>query len=456
MRANVLAGRRFSYMKAMHGSYKDPMPDAYELGAFMVSRVNRTAGPAAWNRIIRGWTRQSWNPFALSRAMRKETGHGIADTYADVVSEIDELWRAKAIGIQYTEARVLNRAPRSAWTNYNSPVYDSDGSVLAQKAGMADFPAALVRVHPDATEETLFHYAPALTNRLSMAGGRVLWQEYVPDPRWTRGWTRLVIHDLATGQRHHLAVHGRFEAPAFSPDGSRIAAIEFTPGGVCSLAIIDAKADAVRRFPVLEGEFLFAPAWSADGRSLAVIRQTANGMKALAIFNLESEAFSDVIAPSREDLTYPAFDGEYVLYGSPLNGIDNIHAVHIGTKARYQVTSARLGAYFPHISTDGRKLLFSDCTADGFNIAEQDLEPSSWRPVEAVESAEINYHETGAHDYTAAVPSTTFESRPYYPLGRLIDFHSWGVTSPPPDMGFGIHSTDKMGLLDLTASLRYD
>ena len=292
--------------------------------------------------------------------------------------------------------------------------------------------------------------------RLSVVEGRVVWQEYVPDPRWRRGWTRLMIHDLATGRRRQLGAEGRLEAPAFSPDGARIAAIEFTAESICSLVILDAKSGVIQRYPVAAGEFLLTPAWSPDGRSIAVVRQSPNGMKGLSIFAIGLGTFAELTPPSREDLTYPEFTGEYVLYGSPLSGIDNIYAVHIGTKARYQVTSVRLGAYYPHASRDGRRLLFSDCSTDGFNIAEQDLDPSSWRPIESVESTDFHYHETGARDYTAEVPSTAFESRPYRPLGHLINVHSWGVTSPPPDMGFGVHSTDKMGLLDLTASLKYD
>jgi len=456
MRANMLSGRRFSYMKAVHGSYRDAVPDAYSLGALMISRVNHSGGTEAWNRILRDWTRQSWNPFALSRAMHKETGRGVSATYADVISETNELWTAKADAVPHTKARVLNRASKSVWTSYSFPVYDSDGAVLAQKAGMNDYPLALIRLHSDGSEETVFHYAPSGVARLSVAAGKIVWQENIPDPRWQRGWTRIILRDLQTGHIRQFARGGRVESPTLSPDGSRIAAVEFTAASICSLVILDAVTGQEQRFPAGQGEYLFAPAWSADGRTLAIVRQTATGTKALSLLHLPSGAFDELIAPSHEDLSYPVFAGDYVLYNSSFNGIDNIYAVHTATKARFQVTSARLAALYPAVTADGRKLLYSECGALGLDVAEMDLQPSAWLPIEAVQSADIHYHETNAHDYTTEVPATLFPSRPYHRVAHLIDVHSWGVTSPPPHLGFGIHSTDKMGLLDFTAGMQYD
>ena len=51
-RAELLSGRHYSYMKAIHGSYKDQVPDQDELGSFLIGHVDRTAGPDAWSKIL--------------------------------------------------------------------------------------------------------------------------------------------------------------------------------------------------------------------------------------------------------------------------------------------------------------------------------------------------------------------------------------------------------------------
>jgi hypothetical protein len=389
--------------------------------------------------------------------MRQETGRGVADTYADMVSNLSELYQAKAGHIAYTSARVLNRTSRTVWTAYFHPAYESDGSGLVEKSGLADAPTALVRIHPDGTEETLFHYSPGYSTRITVANGRMVWDEYIPDPRWNRGYSEIVVHDLASGRRRHLTHRTRLEVPVLSPDGSRVAAIETNSAGDCSVAILDASTGAeVKRAATPDNELLRTPAWAPDNRRIALVRQDATGAKALAILDTASGAFTDLIAPSHQDIAWPEFAGEYVLYTSSLSGIANIYAVHTGTGKRYQVTSSRFGADFPHASPDGGKMLFSDYAVDGHNVAEMPLDPASWKPVETVESAGIGYHETNAHDYSASYGNAQFESQPFHPLQRLFNVHSWGITSPPPQVGFGVVSTDKMGLLTSTVGLKYD
>lgn len=54
------------------------------------------------------------------------------------------------------------------------------------------------------------------------------------------------------------------------------------------------------------------------------------------------------------------------------------------------------------------------------------------------------------------MPGTQYPVERYQPSAHLFDFHSWGFTSPPPDIGFGLMSNDKMGLLDFHASVQYN
>jgi len=455
-RTNVLAGRHFSYMKAIHGSYSTPVPDRYEMGSYMVSRVNRSSGPDAWNRIIDRWARQSWNPFAFSAAMKKETGRGAAETYADMIRQTYELWGARAEDIGYTEIRRMNHTARRVWTSYFFPVYDSDGTILAQKVGFDDSGVTLVRLYPGGREDKLFEYAPRYSSRVSVENGQIVWAEYVPDPRWVRGYNEIVIRDVAHGQVRRLTHHSKLEAPVLSPDGSRVAAIEDTPEDVISLAIIDARTGEIRRIAAPDQNFLSSPAWAPDGHRIVLVRQTVTGEKGLSVVDTETGKFTDVISPSPGDVTYPVFWGDYVLYSSPLNGIDNIYSVHTVTGERRQVTSSRYGAGYASVSRDGHRLVYSDYTPDGYDVAEIELDPASWRPVSEVEQAGIGYHETNAHDYTAGIRAGSYRSERYHPLSHLFDVHSWGAISPPPQVEFGFRSTDKMQLLDFSAGMTYD
>ncbi|HEV3199296.1 MAG TPA: hypothetical protein VGZ73_15435 [Bryobacteraceae bacterium] len=456
-RALLLSGQHYSYMKAIHGSYRDMVPDGAELGSFMVSHVNRTTGPDAWNRILSRTANESWNPFGLSRAMKKETGRGAATTYDETVSELGELWKTKLQSMQFSQPHIVNIAPKRVATGYYQPVYEADGSVLAQKAGLDTFPLEMVRLHPDGREERLFRIAPSVvtSNRTSVVSGHMVLDEYVPDLRWQRGYSEIVIRDIATGHTRKLTHRTRFMNPVLSPDGKRVAVVEFLPDRRCSLVILDAETGSeLRRLPSPGNDMIYSPAWSEDGRRVAIVTQSAAG-RALQVADLEPGTFREAIPHVNEEIANPVFFGEYVLYKSSPDGTVNIYAVKIETGQRCRVTEAKFGANFPAISPDRTKLLYSDFSARGYNLAELPLDPATWVPIESVGNASIGYHGP-FQDWSARVPNTQYAVQPYHPSRHLFDFHSWGFTSGPPNLGFGLISNDKMGLASFNNSFIYN
>ena len=101
---------------------------------------------------------------------------------------------------------------------------------------------------PGGREQTLFRLAPTVngSNRTSVANGKVVWDEYVPDIRWLRGYSEILIRDLATGRTRRLTHKTRFMNPVLSPDGSRIAVVEFPFQPPASLVILDSCRPPLR------------------------------------------------------------------------------------------------------------------------------------------------------------------------------------------------------------------
>ena len=123
---------------------------------------------------------------------------------------------------------------------------------------------------------------------------------------------------------------------------------------------------------------------------------------------------------------YPVSDGKRVYFVSPHSGIDNIYAAEIASKRIYQVTSRLFGAYYPSLSPDGKKLVFSDVTADGYIAMEMQLDPGAWIPIEKVEDRSIRYYEPliaqeAGSDITKDIPSDSYESKKFNSFTHLID-----------------------------------
>jgi hypothetical protein len=214
-------------MKAEHGSYQDAVPSPDELGSFLVSHVNRTSGPEAWDKILTGTAKWSWNPFASSLAMKQVTGRGAGANYDDMMSDLGERWESKAVEMKFSQPAIVNTEAKTVFIGYYQPAFKTDGSVVAQKIGMDTYPVEVVRLRPDGREQKRVRFAPSVmaSNRTSVVQGRMVWDEYVPDVRRLRGYSEILIRDLAAGHTRRLTHKTRFMNPVLSPDATRIAVV---------------------------------------------------------------------------------------------------------------------------------------------------------------------------------------------------------------------------------------
>ena len=441
IRANLLSGRRYSYYKASLGSYRDYFPNHYKLGYLMVTHVRRRYGASAWDNIIDRTTLFSLSPFRFSGSLKKETGKNVRQIYDETMDEMETLWKEQLDQVTITEARTVNTARKKVWTNYQYAQYTDDDSLIALKRGKADTPV-LVRLYPDGREKKIISIKPL--DHISYGGGKIAWAELSTDPRWlSRQYAVIVIYDLSAHKKRQITKKTKLYAPALSPDGLLVAAVEYTSERVCSLVILDAESGAeVKRFPNPDNDFIMQPSWSQDGKRIVFKRQNMKG-EALTVVDVESKAGEDIIPESWEGIDSPRFYRNFILYSSPYSGIDNIYAIDIGSGRQYQVTSRKYGAYGPAVSKDGAKLAFQDYTADGSNVAETDIDPSSWVGLEEIEDLVIRYYEPLIEQEQGKsilkeedVPNVQYDVEDYKPFKHLVNIHSWSFFPiwPDPDL----------------------
>ena len=240
-------------------------------------------------------------------------------------------------------------------------------------------------------------------------------------------------------------------------------AVEFTEDGRCRVVLLDARSgQRLKIIPNPDNAYLMTPAWSEDGRRLALVRQSAQG-RGLMVVDPEAGSTIAALADGPEAVTDPALFGRFLLYHSPYSGIDNIYALDLDTGRRWQVTSARFGAFHPEVSAGGNRLYFSNYTAEGFDLAVLPLDPAAWKKIEDVEVHSVQFagllaaQEQGESTLNLKpAPPQDYPLTDYSPSAHLFNVHSWGLIPTLTEANLLFLSNDLLNKASLTAGVNWN
>ncbi len=467
-RTNLLTRGPFSYQKAYLRSYKDYVPNHYVLGYFMTTYLKRNYGKDGWNHILTRHNNFPFQPFRFSWAIKKETKRDVEELYDDTMKELDSFWQWQIKDLPVSDAVPLPTAKNRVYTNYEFPQYLNDGHIVAQKSGMADIEQFVV-LGQEATERKVF--VPGFVNEsgmLSVINNRIVWSEFAYDPRWgLRDYSVLKIYDFDSGKQRKITQKTRLGAPALSPDGSKIVAVQVSQTNEFALVIIDSQTGVVTQtLPNPQNDFYQMPRWSPDGKQIVVIQQRSRGEqpgKTIQLIDVGSGEGKQLLPFSSYNIAHPVLAGEYVYYNSPFNGIDNIYALHLPSGKQYQVTSRKFGAYNPAISPDGGEIAFNDFTADGFRVVTMPNDPALWTSLEKVQDRTVAYYkpllEQEANEQVlTTVGDTQYPVSRYRKGTHFFNPYSWGpvLTSTGSSLNVGISSQDLLNTTQIAAGYGFN
>jgi Tol biopolymer transport system component len=461
VRTLLLNDQKQSYYKASCRSLKDYYPNHYILGYHMVTHVKRNFPVDTWSQVLRRTSNFSISPFRLSRMLKKTTGYNARRTYNNSMKELDTIWRKQIEGLKISEAEMINTTKKKVQTNYNFSC-DAGDFIISQKSGMADA-YQFVKINKETREEKRIKQAAAYDG-YSYAKGWLCWNEYHSDHRYlNQNYSNIVLYHIDSAKTIYFTKNARYFVPALDPEGEKIAVVEFTNTRDCHLLILDRKTKKeIYRLPNKDNYFIKRPQWSPDGKRLVYTKQKYSG-KALAMYEPLENKEVVLIPEGTENINNPVFYQNYIIYESAYSGIDNIYAIDIQTKKRYQITSRKYGASMPAVSVDEKTLYFSDYNIKGYDLASMPLDPKKWIPLENVVVRRFNYAEPiiaseqgkSILDGMQNVPRKNYETKDYKTRGHFLNIHDWNIIPGFTDLQFSITSTDLLNTTKLNLGINY-
>ena len=432
LRTIALSEKYQKYDKALFGSYRDHVPNHYELGYQMVGWTRERYGAKPFETSVNTVARKPYLfpffPFKLG--IKKETGYYTGQLYKNAFADLTLRWNEQEQRTGYDSIVPFTKRTTSLYANYRSPHYLDDSTFVALKTGLAQI-AQLVKVDGNGREQIL--HTPGFINseRISYSNGILAWTEQIQDVRWSnRSYSVVKLFDLQTGRAQTLRQRTRYFSPALSPDGATVAVVEVPVEGDCSIVLLDIfTGEEKDRLPNHGGSFLQTPSWSRDGKSLLTIVNDSKG-KSIVRMDVATGEYTTVLPPSHEDISYPVDGGNNVFFTGYYNGITNLYAVDHRTGRPVQVSSARFGAFDPQPNAAGDKLVYADYSVKGYDLVETTLNVAKWTPTDQLTDYSLKLHETlarqeGFNMQDSIIPDMQHPIRTYRKWANLFNVHSW-------------------------------
>jgi len=418
---------RYSFSKALLGSYKDYTPNHYELGYLMVHYGRRTYGNQFWNDLEDYTARKPYLVVPAYFSMKKYGVYSKKQLYGEAMDLYQDHWQASIEKRKVIDGDTWSRTSRF-YSNYNFPQWVDDSTIVALKQGMDIIPE-FVLIDRNGKECRLFRPGFLNSGRFSYGKGLVVWDEWIPDPRWShRNYSGIRIYNITDGTVKNLGARTRYYSPAISFSGDRIAAVEQRIDHTAWLVVVDLDGLVQLSVPSPGNTHIQHPAWMEQDSAVLVTVNNQEG-ESIYSYSLQNGSWSKLFEAGYNEISFPVVQDGKIYFSASFSGIDDIYAFNLTNQALERLTWSRFGATEPSLSKNS--LLFAAYHRTGYAPGEVKIQPERYEfnrddhEIPEQLDSRITQEEKAILDSALVIPDVQYEVKPYNKLLHSINVHSW-------------------------------
>ena len=454
--------RRRNCDKWFCGSFRDFVPDHYQMGYQMVAYGYDRYGDGIWDKTLRYGVRNAYMlTFSTSVALRKFYGTGEGILFRDAFADLNRFW--DSLPKVTDSGRTLTSLPEKNYTTYTHPVSLNDTTLVALKTDF-DRPSRLVAVDSRTGRERRRTWTGLVSSRPTTDGQQIWWTEYRRSLLFPeRVNSRLVV--LAPGKKRPRTAPKLRNVLYPTPIGrsGALAWVEYTPDGHYTIVAEDSLRQRTA-WPMPGFSEVHGLAWDNATERLYTLVTDDSGMWIGRIEPGEGlQAVTRGAYITLSDLR--AADGK-LYYGSIASGRDEAHCYDLMACREYRITTSAYGSFAPAPADGG--VLLTTYDRLGYRVAEQRVAADdsllipvtpSRLPVNLVNPPRKRWDVVNLDTvrYTRADSvgqSGEFRAKRYRKVPNLVNAHSWMPVAFNPFAAVDEHVIDlNVGLTLISQNL---
>ena len=323
------------------GSYKDYIPNHYQLGYLMSRHGYSRFGRIMGDDVAELTSRRPYMLVSTSWVLKKLYGSSQPKLFYDTFHTLYNHW-APLTKVTETTRHIPVAEPKS-YTTYSHPQVAADGTLVMLKEDF-DRPTAFVRIDTLTGKEQRIAYTGMVSTRPALSSsGRIWWTEYRQSTLFAeKVASQLCYMDLDKARPRHIRKvrNALYPTPT---DSVNVAWVEYTPDGRYTV-VANGIEELDKRTALDYGSEIHGMAWDDMSRGLYVIITDDDGMH---ISRVTKGGFERVTRSAYTTLSDLRAEDGCLYFGSIASGRDEIHCYDIASGKEYRLSTSRYGSFQP-------------------------------------------------------------------------------------------------------------
>lgn len=453
------------YDKAYNGSFKNYVPDHYQMGYYLVGAARQKYGPQLWSDVLSNVGIKPFSITPFNSAVKRATGFKKVQLYDTIFSELYKEWLKEDRNFTQPEFEVIS--PKSkTFTNYRYNHWLNDSVFLSYRTALNRIPS-FVKINSEGKVKNVHTPGVIFDESVNFAGEWIVWSERIADARWQHSGKSLIrMLNIETREKVSLKTDFTAFAPALSPDKSKVVVVESNFASEYFLTVYQVNdGKRVHRFSTKSNNYFFSPVW-LNNTDVAVVALYPEG-KRLVKINFASDSLSALCTIDLGEIKGLRVNNGSLFFIATYFGKNSLYQLDLKSGEVAQLFEGRFGIESPAISRDGSHILVSDYTSDGFRLLKLNAKNFTDAKINgslsegAYPLAEnLAKQENGILTFSEN-DTIAFPSKKYSKTGHLIHFHSWAPVAVDADNyeikpGVSLMSQNKLGTALLNIGYEWD
>jgi hypothetical protein len=439
-----LEGKDYSWMKLRNGSYRDYVPNHYQLGYLLANYGYIRYGADFWQKVTRDASAFKGGFYPFQKAIRKHANVSF------------ETFRKEALDFYKQK---LGPAPqetpreRKTVSYHFFPNYIGRDSILYLRSAYNSIPAFYIR---DASgEHRVALKSIGSEEWLSYKRGVVAYTAFSTHPRWSLvDYNDIVLLDIGSGKETRITEKERYYTPDLSPSAEQIVAVHISDSLRSQLRVLDREGKVLRRIDASSPDDLFVnPRFMDENRVLVAVR-TADAQMRWTVIDLQKGQTLSLTPASTATVGMPQPQGDTIFFTANYSGNDDLYAMKLSTQKLYRLTQGNTGYYYPY--AQGDTLVYSQFTASGLELRKSSLQGMMWKEEQPVSAVAPSLYPVAPGKNILTGIDQRFSEKRYEKTSGFFRFHSWSPDYTGSELRLSLYSDNVLNTFSNTIYLNYN